>query len=375
MIYLDYAGSGLPIQEVLSRYPKYCERYSLNPHGGTRQAEEARRAILLAERRLMKCMGIPEDEADVIWTSGGTEALNLAILGVQPDKDNAWLVDATAHHAMLEPARHRAEVSGLPLVHLMPKRTGELELPLTPIADAAVCCVCQLNNETGAVQNLTAVRQSIGKSPLLIVDTCQGFGRIPLEWTTARVDIAVVSSRKIGGPASGGALIVRKGVRLTPLFFGGGQQHGLRPGTLDTVNILLFADAAELATDTDSTEHEKRLEKLNALLVNGLKELKKAKYTLISQHGHAHPAICMFSFPGYEGAVLKRILADKYDIIVGTGSACSAEAGEPSHVLTAMGFDEKTIRGALRVSFSPTQTETHHITAFLEALKQTLDSY
>ncbi|MBP5639164.1 MAG: aminotransferase class V-fold PLP-dependent enzyme [Victivallales bacterium] len=373
MIYLDYAGSGLPLPEVISQYPQYCAKYSLNPHGGTRQAEEARRAILAAERRLLKSMGIPEDEAEVVWTSGGTEALNLAIFGLQPANPSEWFVDSTAHHAMIEPAKIRTGKTGVPLVRLMTKRTGELELP--PSSSPAVICICQLNNETGAIQDLPAIRRNIGSNPLMIVDACQSFCRIPLEWTKARIDMAIVSSRKIGGPASSGALVIRKGLRLSPMLFGGRQQHGLRPGTMDTVNILLFADAAEHIANENAIEYEKRLESLNSLLVNGLNELKLPKHTMISQKGRSHPAICMFSLPGYEGAVIKRILADKHDIIIGTGSACSAEAGEPSHVLTAMGFDEKTIRGALRVSFSPTQTESHHITAFLETLKQTLDNY
>ncbi len=363
--YLDYAGSGLPSETIMARYAEYAREFSLNPHSGTRQAEVARRKVLEAERRILSLLGIREGEARVIWTSGATEALNLGIRGYG-EQNCMVCVDAAAHPAMLEACRCRENC-----VELAPGKLSE-SLP----DGCEVLCVCHVNNETGAIADLMSLRKGLdqvgGKSRCFVVDCAQSFCRQAIPWRSCGIDLLSLSSRKIGGPAGVGALVVRRGVALRPLIVGGGQQSDLRSGTLDVVGISLFADAAEEASQS-LAQAEARIRHLNEGLWRGLEAFSDCGLIRISPtDGSAH--IATFSLVGYEGAVVKRILADRYGILVGSGSACSAEAGKPSHVLTAMGYDESVSRGAIRVSFGPTSRQ-EDVDRFLVALKSCLDEY
>ena len=368
MIYLDYAASGLVRQEIAGRYAEYCHDFSLNPHGGTVHAEKCSRMIVEAERRLLKCLGIREGEARVIWTSGGTEALNLAIHGYGDGTEAVW-VDCASHPAMLRPCESRGRCHGLGV-----GRDGQVILPEGEIFSNACVCACHVNNESGAVQDLMELRRKIDGmgGACLVVDAAQSFGKLPIEWRSGGIDMLALSSRKVGGPASVGALIARKGIALRPLLLGGGQQGGLRSGTVDTVGAMMFADAAETACSKMVGEMD-RVRGLNKMLWDGLSSFSKYGFVRISPLG-ASPYIAAFSFRGYEGAVLKRILAQNEDIVVSTGSACSAESGELSHVFKGMGFDDATVRGALRVSFGYGSQEGDVI-AFLTGLKRTLENY
>ncbi len=368
MIYLDYAASGLVRLEIAGRYAEYCREYSLNPHGGTVQAEKCRRMIMDAERRLLRCLGIRDGEAYMIWTSGGTEALNLAIRVFGNDDAGIW-VDPMAHPAMLRPCEARGNCHRLDV-----ERNGQVIIPEDLVSPNALVCVCHVNNESGAVQDLTALRRKIDGAGggCLVVDAAQSFGKLPIEWRTGKIDMLVLSSRKIGGPASVGALVVRKGIELKPLLLGGGQQGGLRSGTVDTVGVMMFADAAELACSEMDGELD-IVREHNVMLWEGLEAFGKYGFVRISPHD-ASPYIASFAFKGYEGAVLKRILAQNEDIIVSTGSACSAESGGLSHVYTTMGFDEATVRGALRLSFGH-GSQKSDVIAFLSGLKRTLENY
>ena len=368
MIYLDYAASGLVRDEIANHYTVYCRDYSLNPHGGTMQAEACRRKILDAEHRLLQCLGIRDGDAHVVWTSGGTEALNLAIRG-SFDEQGGIFVDAAAHPAMLRPAEacghcHKMAVAG----------DGRIQLPQNGLAKESLVCVCHANNESGAVQDLLSIRKLIDAAGggRLLVDAAQSFGKLPIPWRSAGIDILAVSSRKIGGPASVGALVVRNGINLRPLILGGGQQGGLRSGTVDTVGVMMFADAAEMAVAEQNAVCDK-IRQLNELLWNGLASFEKYGLVRLSPEAGS-PYIASFAFEGYEGAVLKRILAQNENIVISTGSACSAESGELSHVFKGMGFDDATVRGALRVSFGHGSQEGDVI-AFLAGLKRTIEAY
>ena len=369
MLYLDYAASGLVRQEIVERYADYCREFPVNPHGGTMQSEKCRRAIMEAERRLLGCLGIREQEAHVIWTSGGTEALNLAIHGYGAGEEDLY-VDGTAHPAMLRPCEHRGHC------HVMSvDGKGHVLLPDgNHNSGKSLFCFCHVNNESGATQGLSSLRQDIDSrgGGRLLVDAAQSFGKVQVEWRSAKIDMLAVSSRKIGGPASMGALIVRNGIQLRPLILGGGQQGGLRSGTVDTVGIMMFADAAELACAESGTVFH-NIRHLNKMLWDRLASFEKYGFVRISPEDGS-PYIASFAFKGYEGAVLKRILAQDEDIVISTGSACSAESGELSHVFKGMGFDDATVRGALRVSFGHGSQEGDVI-AFLAALKRTLETY
>lgn len=370
MLYLDHAGSALVNPEIAQRYPDTCRQFPINPHGGTRQAERCRRAALDAARRLLGCLNAPEEQADVIWTSGGTEALNLAIRQVQPPQPlQAIAADAAAHPAMLASAQERAEREHLPLHLISPLQPQDWErLPPRTLA-----CVCHANNETGAILNPQDIRRRLHRDAILVLDAAQSLGRLPLDFRTLGADLISLSSRKIGGPAPIGALIVRKPIRLLPLILGGGQQRGLRSGTLDVVGTVLFADAAQLACNA-LQPHAAAIRQLADRLWHGLDALAARHPHVRISPPDALPAIASFALPGFEGAVIKRLLAENHDIVIGTGSACSAETGHTSHVLKAMGLPDDIARAALRVSFSH-DNSPDDIDTLLDALAHTLDDY
>ncbi|MBR4899322.1 MAG: aminotransferase class V-fold PLP-dependent enzyme [Victivallales bacterium] len=368
MVYLDYAASGLVREEIANRYAEYCRDYSLNPHGGTAQAEACRRKIQESEHRLLQCLGIRDGEAHVLWTSGGTEALNLAIRG-SFDEHGGIFVDAAAHPAMLHPSEACGNCCKMAI-----DGEGRIMFPENGLTKSSLVCVCHANNESGAVQDLLSIRHqmNVAGGGRLLVDAAQSFGKLPIPWRSAGIDLLAVSSRKIGGPASVGALIVRNGIKLRPLILGGGQQGGLRSGTVDTVGVMMFADAAEMACAEQDTIMD-NIRHLNELLWEGLKPFEKYGFVRLSPQDGS-PYIASFAFKGYEGAVLKRILAQNEGIVISTGSACSAESGELSHVFRGMGFDDATVRGALRVSFGHGSQEGDVI-AFLAGLKRTIEGY
>jgi len=379
LIYLDYAGAHPVRQEVLALHTERCQTHLANPHASSSFSEYSRRQIDQAERQLLALLGIAEEEAHVIWTSGGTEADNLAILGALPEKRGpaAVVVDGGAHAAMLEPCRLIAKNRGGTCVAWGLTTDGQpsfVSLNLTKGNPVSLVAVCHANNETGAVIDLAEVRAWMARSApkaLLVVDAVQSFSKLDIPWAQAHIDFLILSGRKIGGPAGTGALVVRRGRELSPLLHGGGQQDGLRAGTIDVVGILEFVQAAKIAYE-EKTALFGRIRELNAHLRDRLAQWEHPRLQIVSPVAGS-PFICSFAVPGYEGAILMRLLAEK-GILAATGSACSAESGKTSHVLAAMGISAKTARCVLRVSFG-SNTSTEDVRAFVQGLQEIIAEY
>ncbi|MDT8391471.1 MAG: aminotransferase class V-fold PLP-dependent enzyme [Lentisphaeria bacterium] len=368
IVYLDHAAGSPPLAGLFQRWEALSRRCFANPHGTTTFSADCKVLLHQAERRTLAALGIPPEQAAVIWTSGGTEALNLAIHGVR--QDGRWLVDSTAHPAVLAPV----QAFGVHVTTLPADRDGILSIPTAMDSDISALAVTHVNNETGAIQDLVRLRRDLPtqrEAPLMIVDALQSAGKTPPPWVAARIDLLAVGGRKMGAPAGIGALIVRRGINIRPLMFGGGQQRGIRPGTVDVPAAALFAEILSEAA-ADMTVRLSAVSALRETLTAGLRALSAFHPRVISPLTSS-PYITCVSFPGFEGAVLTRLLAEKR-VIIGSGSACSAEAGEPSHALTAMGYDERTIRGALRVSFGPESTRGD-VAVFLTALESVLHNY
>ena len=314
----------------------------------------------------------------VVWTGGGTEAANLACGGVLRRRPGACAVDASAHAAFLEPCRRWCRVLGTACVEIPVDRAGAmrtdvLDSVLSP--ETRLAAVCQVNNETGAVQDVerfaAAVRARVPKA-VLAVDGMQSLGRLAtVGWERGGIDLLAIGGRKMGGPASVGALVCRAGVPLEPLIYGGGQQNGLRGGTVDTVGVLEFAAAADLAV-REREPVAARVRALNVLLRDGLATDVVADHVVVSP-ADASPFILAFSLPGYDGAVLMRLLAAK-NVVVSAGSACRAESNGTSHVLRAMGYPETVARGMLRVSFGPDSSPAD-VFRFTQVLNQVVRDY
>ena len=363
-INLDCAAGVSMLPELIADYSALIPQFGLNPHGLTCYAEDARRAILDAERRLLALCGTNDAEAGVIWCATGTEAANLALRGFPWKSETAPLaIDCGAHPALRETAR---DLTTHPASEFLVSETGDL-VPSPPVQSALVA-LSQVNNETGVMWN--ADRSTLGSDCAVLLDACQALGKHPLMWSSA--DLMMLSSRKVGGPATGAALVYRKNLHLKPVITGGGQQGKVRSGTIDVVSILLFVKAAELAC-AQSQEAYAKVSTLNQELREAINRLGHGNWPIFSPLT-ASPYICYFAIPGFEGAIIARALAEQYGIIVGTGSACSAESRRTSDLLKAHGVPNDLARGALRVSFSARSTP-EELRTLLTALPKVLDAY
>ncbi|NLF93753.1 MAG: aminotransferase class V-fold PLP-dependent enzyme [Oligosphaeraceae bacterium] len=374
MRYLDYAGACPVRPEIAGEYLHLCQQYCANPHGLSKFGEFCRRAIQDCERRLLATLGIPEGEASVIWCSNATEALNLAITGFLALHPGRVLYDPTAHPAMLEPLQ-AAVGSGTALTAFGVTATGKLQAGAAARRGCGLLCVCHVNNETGVGQDLPALRQAEPggeRQPVLCVDAAQSYGKIAIPWYEANIGLLALSARKLGGPAGMGALVIRRGLSLRGQTLGGGQQHKLRSGTVDTVGVQMFTAAAEISCRHQAREFA-RLQQLNQFLRTALAALPPDFCHALSP-ADAIPHILCLSFPGREGAIITRWLAERKDLLVGSGSACSAESPEPSHVLRAMGYSAAAARSGLRLSLGYA-TQQDDLEAFLAALPDLAAEY
>lgn len=362
---LDRAAGHRPNAFCLSQYPAVALKYSRNPHGLTCYAEECRRALNLAERRILELVGASPEEAYVIWCTNGTTALNLALRGIELPERASLAIDIGGHHALVNTARSLGrKVNGFLL-------DDSGAFPQAVSSDCALVGLSLVNNESGLVWN--GFRGAIPAETVLLVDGCQAFGKHPIPWNSAHIDLLVLSGRKIGAPASSACLVCRKGVPLNrSLIVGGGQQRGLLSGTVDTVNALLFAAVAEDACGNMGESFE-RVSALNRQLREGLARLGGGRWPVFSPEG-ASPYILYFAIPNYQGALVARLLAAEHGILVGTGSACTAESNETSALLKARGVSDDTARSAIRVSLS-TESTADDIDALLNALPTLLKEY
>ena len=254
-IYLDCAAAARPNPHLAQWYAELLPICGINPHGGTCYAERARRIALEAARRLLFLLHIPEGEAEVIWTSGVTEALNLAATLVQ----GTIMLDSTAHAALRQPILRNVSKVIYPEVAPSGKLTP-------PSHHAEGMAISHINNETGVKQEIVTLRDTLANDAIAILDCAQSFCKTDIPWERAKLDAIALSSRKIGGPASVGALVVRKSrlTRLRPEIIGGGQQHGFRSGTLDVCGAEMFVRAAEEAV-SNLAEYHRHLIRLNRL--------------------------------------------------------------------------------------------------------------
>lgn len=314
----------------------------------------ARRAVQQARERVAAIVDASADE--VLFTSGATESNNLAILGLAPfgrESGRRHLVTtAIEHKAVLEPVEILAE-RGFEVSLVGPDARGVIEPDavrrvLRP--DTLAVSVMHVNNETGMRQPVDAIGHELeGHDAYFHVDAAQGFGKELDSLRSRRIDLISISSHKIYGPAGVGALVVRRRgferLPLAPLSYGGGQERGLRPGTLPTALVVGLGEAARVAGSCVA----RRTERCLAIRSKALAALEP-----LDVHIHGHPSLCMphvlnFSVRGVDSEAL--MLAVKDLVAVSNGSACTSQDYKPSHVLRAMGLSREMVAGAVRMSW------------------------
>jgi cysteine desulfurase len=293
---------------------------------------------------------IHAEAAALVWTSGATESNNLAILGVMrfaPEPHRHVITARTEHKSVLDPCR-QLEREGCQVTYLRPDIDGVVhpgQVAEALQAHTRLVSIMHVNNETGVVQDVGAIgRLCRERGVLLHVDAAQSAGKTPIDVEAQCIDLLSLTAHKLYGPKGIGALYVRRQPRigLVPLMFGGGQEGGMRSGTLATHQIVGFGLACEIAALERGSDAE-RIESLRARLWNGLRELGD-----VLHNGHARQRIAHIlnvSFGGVEGESLQ---AGLRELAVSSGAACNSATGEPSYVLRALGRNDALAQSSLR---------------------------
>lgn len=340
-----------------------------NPSSLHRKGMDAEEYIIDAQRAIAAKLGCTADE--LIFTSGGTESNNTAVFGAVNAKKrlgNRIVTTAIEHHSVLE-ACEQLEKQGFELIKLKPDSNGVISEK--DIFDAVnektiLVSIMLVNNEVGTVQPVqTAARAiKVAKAPALLhCDAVQAFGKMPIRVNSLSCDLITVTAHKIHGPKGTGALYIKKGTRVLPMLFGGEQQKKLRPGTQAVPLIAAFGEAVRELPEPN--EQAAAIEKLRSRLVERLTEIEGVT---VNSGEKSTPYIVNFSTNKVRSEIMLHYLESR-GIYCSSGSACAK--GQPSHVLSAMGFPAKRIDTALRISFSKYNT-AEDIDMLIEALKDGL---
>ncbi|MCY4073931.1 MAG: aminotransferase class V-fold PLP-dependent enzyme [Acidobacteria bacterium] len=354
-VYLDCAATCPIDPRVQAEFRRYAEVDFGNAGSRTHAyGRVARQAVERARAHVARVAGVRRNE--VVFTSGATESNNLAILGLESfgraERRMHLVGTKIEHHAVLEPLRVLAS-RGFELTLLDPEPGGWIDPERVAAAlrpDTLLVSVMQVNNETGIEQPIPQIADRLASSPAFLhVDAAQGFGKALAALRHPRVDLISASGHKICGPKGVGALLARHrdGARppLTPLLHGGGQELGLRPGTLPVAPIAAFGRAAELALE----EHDARLAAAGAFGERLLEGLAPLAPRVHGDPGRRLPYIVNLSIPGWDKEALIEAWAGL--AAISDGAACTSQSYTCSHVLAAMGLPAEQEAGAVRLSW------------------------
>jgi cysteine sulfinate desulfinase/cysteine desulfurase-like protein len=364
-VYLDHAATTPMMPEAIAAMTAELAELG-NPSSLHNAGRRARRVVEESREQIAEAYGARPSE--IIFTSGGTEADNLAVKGLywarraEDGRRRRVLATAIEHHAVLDSAGWLASHEGAEVTWLPVDGTGRVtpevlrEAIASDPASVAVISIMWANNEVGTVQPIPALAAVAREYRIPFhTDAVQAAGQLPVGFAASGVDALTITGHKLGGPVGAGALLLARGVRPVPVLHGGGQEADVRSGTLDAAAIRGFAVAAQLAVkrrDDEAVRLAGLRDDLIALVMSAVPDavLNGAPPGPGRLPGNAH-----FSFPGCEGDALLMLL-DARGIACSTGSACTAGVAQPSHVLLAMGADEARARGSLRFTLGATST-------------------
>ena len=373
LIYLDYNATTPLAPEVLEAMLPYLRGEFGNPSSIHGFGQRAKAALYEAREQVAAAIGAGPNE--IVFTAGGTESDNLAILGVLEAGESRrhLITSAVEHHAVLNTMKALAK-KGLPVTFLKVDRAGrvdpdELRDALTP--ETLLVSIMHANNETGVVQPIEELaRLTHLAGAYFHTDAVQSTGRIPVDVDKLGVDLLSLSGHKIYGPKGTGALYVRRNVKVRPVFRGGGQERARRPGTENLPGLVGLGCAARLAS-AHLAEEQERLGALRDLLEREV--LERIPGSVVNGAGAQRtPNTLNVSFDGVEGETLI-IALDLKGCAVSTGAACSSGTVEPSHVLIAMGLKPQRVQGSIRVSLGRF-TKREEVSSFVETLTTVVES-
>src|SRR6266702_3953074 len=352
VVYLDHAATTPMLPQALAAMAEELAQTG-NPSSLHNAGRRARRVIEESREQIAQAFGARPSE--VVFTSGGTEADNLAVKGFYWARQTGSrprprvLATAIEHHAVLDCVQWLGEHQGAQVEWLPVEGSGLLGPDVLRAGierdpgSVALVSVMWANNEVGAVQPIAELAAVASEHDVPFhSDAVQAAGQLPVSLAASGVTALTITAHKLGGPVGAGALLLARGDDPVPVLHGGGQERDVRSGTLDTAAIRAFAVAVEHAT-ARRDEHAARIGRLHDVVPDAILNGP-------APGEHRLPGNAHFSFPGCEGDALLMLL-DARGIACSTGSACTAGVARPSHVLLAMGADEARARGSLRFSF------------------------
>jgi cysteine desulfurase len=342
MIYLDYQATTPLAPEVAAAMRPWVEEKFANPHSPSKWGREAAAAIEVARDQIDRSLGLPGGR--FAFTSGATEALNWAIKGTFEDNGRRKLVTVATEHAAVLDSAEWLEGKGVEVVRLQVGADGLIDLEMAEAVidqSTALVAVMLVNNEIGVIQPVAELAQMAHRvGARMLCDAVQGFGRMPV---ADGPDLIAISGHKIHGPKGVGGLWMRAGAEPELLLHGGGQEQGLRSGTLSPALCVGMGEAARLATErreADAVHVEKLSELALATFGQGwlLNGSASERY-----HGNLN-----LRREGLDGA---RLISDMRNVAFSLGSACASGSGRPSHVLRAIGLSDRDARSSIRLGF------------------------
>jgi cysteine desulfurase len=367
-IYFDYAATSPVDPRVLEAMTPYFLKKFGNASSLHSFGQEAKEALEESRRKVAELINADSDE--IIFTSGGTESDNIALREVaylNRNKGNHLITTKIEHPAVLETCKF-LERDGFKITYLSVDKYGLVsleDLKKVITKKTILVSIMHANNEIGTIEPIEEIGKICrGKKVLFHTDAVQTFGKIPINVKEMDIDLLSASSHKICGPKGVGVLYIKKGINVNPLFFGGGQERGMRSGTENIPGIVGLAKAAEIAKK-EMVSEEKRLIRFRDELIKGV--LDKIAGSYLNGHPQKRlPNNANFRFDFIEGESML-IRLDLAGIAASTGSACSSVKLEPSHVLLALGLKHEQAHGSLRVTLGRWTTEKE-INYFLKVL-------
>lgn len=367
-IYLDNSATTKPIKPAIDACVHAMEEEYGNPSSLHKRGFLAEKLLNTSKSEIAKALNC--DVSEIYFTSGATEANNLAIIGsamAHKRKGNKIITSAIEHPSVKEAMAYLA-TQGFEIIEVMPNENGEYDaLSFANLVDDKTILVsCMfVNNETGLILPIEQISKAVkmrNSQVIVHIDAVQGFMKLPIKLKNSSIDLMSVSGHKIYAPKGIGALFIKKGVRLLTQSYGGSQQSGIRSGTEAMPLIASFAAAVE-AQSQDLAQKAKHYQALKDYLLEKLQLIADVKINSIK---NSAPHILNISVANIRSEVMLHFL-EQYEIYVSSGSACSK--GKYSYVLSALGIDKKTADTAIRISFG-LDTTKEMLDIFVEKLQE-----
>lgn len=372
MIYFDNSATTKPHPDVVRTFSDVASGFFGNPSSLHELGGKAAHLLEQARKVAADCLRVQPGE--IVFTSGGTESNNTALKGIawQYRGRGKHIITSQVEHASVYEACRQLEEMGYSITYVPTDSKGRVHVEDVKRAlrdDTILVSIMHVNSELGTVQPIEEIGKVLADYPKVIfhVDAVQSFGKLSLKPGQWGIDLLSLSAHKFHGLRGCGLLYIRRGLTLSPLVIGGGQEGGLRSGTENVPGIVAMAKAMRMQHEKIEA-HASHMRKLRQRLIDGLTPLT---YCTVNGPGRddtcAAPHIVNFSFPGVKAEVVLHAL-EKHEIYVSTRSACSSKQNKPSRVLLAAGIEEERAKSALRVSFCADNTEAE-VDRFLKTVE------